>query len=178
MDWFTADTHFGHRNIIRHCGRPFTDELDMDQQLLDNINAAVSPSDTLYHLGDFARYHRAIAAYRSRIRCRNVVLVLGNHDPQTRNGEPKMRFLDMFSRVYVRLRIRPMVGGMKRTLVLSHNAMRTWDNSHRGSWNLFGHSHGQLPGMPRTLDVGVDAHGFRPISLPEVASIIESQEAA
>jgi len=150
----------------------------MDRQLLDNINAAVLPSDTLYHLGDFARYHRAIAAYRSRIRCRNVVLVLGNHDPQTRGGEPKMRFLGMFSRVYVRLRIRPAVGGVKRTLVLSHNAMRTWDNSHRGSWHLFGHSHGQLPVMPRTLDVGVDVHGFRPISLPEVASIIESREVA
>lgn len=176
MDWFTADTHFGHRNIITHCNRPFADECEMDEQLLDNINLLVAPSDTLYHLGDFARYHRTFAAYRDRIRCRNIVLVLGNHDPQTRSGQPKNRFLDMFSRVYLSLQIAPLVGGARQPMVLSHYAMRTWNRSHRGSWNLFGHSHGMLPDNgSKSFDVGVDAHNYRPISMVGVAETMSAR---
>jgi len=185
MDWFTADTHFGHRNIIRRCQRPFADESEMDRCLLDNINAVVAPRDTLYHLGDFAWRPEGIAGYRAQIRCRNVILILGNHDPQTKDGQPKEQLSGIFSRVYVRLRIRPRVSGVRQTVVLQHNALRTWDGSHRGAWNLFGHSHGKLDGSPaskfevyaRTLDVGVDVHDYRPISLPEVAEAIGIQEA-
>ena len=34
--YFTADLHFGHSNIIRHCGRPFCSVEEMDQALLEN----------------------------------------------------------------------------------------------------------------------------------------------
>ena len=47
--------------------------------------------------------------------------------------------------------------------------MRVWDRSHYGSWHLFGHSHGALPGYGLSLDVGVDCTGFKPISLEQVA---------
>lgn len=167
MDWFTADTHFGHANIIRSCGRPFPDAPAMDEALLDAINSAVGPDDTLYHLGDFA--WRRTEEYRARVRCRNVVLVLGNHDPQGRDGQPKDRLLAAFSGVYVALRIR--AGG--RACWLSHCAMRVWPGSHHGSWNLHGHSHGKLPAWTAAMDVGVDCNGYRPISMPEVVGAIE-----
>jgi len=31
MIYFTADHHFGHANIIRHCGREFTSVEEMDK---------------------------------------------------------------------------------------------------------------------------------------------------
>ena len=36
MVFFTADLHFGHANIIRHCARPFASVEDMDAALLAN----------------------------------------------------------------------------------------------------------------------------------------------
>jgi len=51
--WFTADFHFGHNNIIRYCNRPFRSADEMDQTILERLNASVEANDTLYFLGDF-----------------------------------------------------------------------------------------------------------------------------
>ena len=50
--FFTADLHFGHNNIIKHCKRPFQSVDDMDDALIDNWNAVVSNKDTVYICGD------------------------------------------------------------------------------------------------------------------------------
>ncbi len=34
MNFFTADLHFGHANIIKYCKRPFTDVAAMDRALI------------------------------------------------------------------------------------------------------------------------------------------------
>jgi len=172
MEWFTSDTHWGHANIIKHCNRPFTDVTEMDAVLLDNINSVVKTNDTLYHLGDFS-WKKTAARYREKIRCRNVILILGNHDPQTKNGQPLDILHEIFSQVFVVLRIRPLISGSRQPIILSHYAMRTWHGSHRGSWNLHGHSHGTLPGNgSKSLDVGVDQHNYSPINLETVTNLM------
>jgi len=59
--------------------------------------------------------------------------------------------------------------GYAPKIVLCHYAMRTWNRSHKGAWMLFGHSHGELNGDSQSMDVGVDVHGFRPVSIKELA---------
>ena len=39
--WFTADEHYGHENIIRHCNRPFADAAEMERELVRRHNALV-----------------------------------------------------------------------------------------------------------------------------------------
>jgi len=173
--WFTADTHFGHANIIRHCRRPFADVAAMDTAIIDRINQRVATDDTLYHLGDFSFRGGDPAEYRARIRCRRIVLILGNHDPQTLDGRVRPEFANLFHEVHSLLRIKVPVAGKPQLIVLCHYAMRVWDRVHHGSWHLFGHSHGNLPddAGARSWDVGVDRNNFAPLSLDEVASIME-----
>ena len=45
--WLTADTHFGHQNIIRYCQRPFDRVEEMDRVLVQRWNARVGVDDTL-----------------------------------------------------------------------------------------------------------------------------------
>ena len=52
--WFTADTHIGHRNIIKYCQRPFSDVEDMNKTLISNWNKVVGINDYVFHLGDFS----------------------------------------------------------------------------------------------------------------------------
>ncbi|MCX6365194.1 MAG: hypothetical protein NTX57_00570 [Armatimonadetes bacterium] len=60
----------------------------------------------------------------------------------------------------------------KQRIVLCHYAFRVWRNAHHGSWHLYGHSHGSLPGAGRSMDVGVDCHDFSPISYEQVKAAL------
>jgi hypothetical protein len=51
--WFTSDFHLGHFNIIRYCNRPFADTQEMNEVIVERMNASVKPNDVLYFLGDF-----------------------------------------------------------------------------------------------------------------------------
>jgi calcineurin-like phosphoesterase family protein len=175
--FFTADTHLGHANIIKHCRRPFADVEAMDTAIIERINARVGPDDWLYHLGDFSFRGGDPAVYRARIRCRNMVLVLGNHDPCFADGSARPEFASLFKEVHNLLKVTVQLEGRPQIVVLCHYAMRVWDRCHHGTWHLYGHSHGSLPDDPHALswDVGVDANDFSPLSVPQVAEIMSKK---
>ena len=54
MIFFTADEHYGHKNIIRYCERPFDNAKEQDFELMRRHNMVVSEDDVVYHLGDFS----------------------------------------------------------------------------------------------------------------------------
>lgn len=174
--FFTADPHFGHANIIKYCNRPFESAAEMDAAILSRLNAVVREQDTLFLLGDFSmgvRESRALDAargYRDRIVCRDVRFVWGNHDPQGSD-----EFAELFSRADHLADVK--IAGQR--LTLCHYAMRAWNKSHHGSYQLYGHTHGALAEEPGVLnfDVGVDCWNFYPISLDQVCEVMEHKKA-
>ena len=48
MIYFTADTHFGHENVIRFCRRPYATAAEMDEALVENWNSRVKGNDTVF----------------------------------------------------------------------------------------------------------------------------------
>lgn len=173
MLWFTADTHFGHANVIKHSARPYRDTDHMDVALLANINLNVMPHDTLYHLGDFAFRGKGPSHYRPLINCRNVILITGNHDPHDKRSQPHKSLWDLFQDVYTLLKIKvpdPLTG-LNQHIIMCHYAMRVWNSSHHGAWHLHGHSHGTLKPDPHALsmDVGVDPNRYCPVNLDMIA---------
>ena len=148
MLWFTGDTHFGHANIIRHANRPFNTLKEMDLALLDGINKYVKSTDVLYHLGDFAWKPSQYGWYRSRINCKRIFVIKGNHD------RAKLRefVTDLFPEWMLAL-------SEKQFIHLYHYPLISWYKSCHGSIHLHGHCHGMLSHVfpyTRRLDVGVD----------------------
>jgi calcineurin-like phosphoesterase family protein len=163
--YFTADTHFGHANIIKHCNRPFQDPEDMDNSLIERWNCRIKPEDTVYHLGDFSfRNKKNISNYLGKLHG-NIHLILGNHDEISVDCGAKFKSISPIKELYVNL-----PDGKKQFVVLCHYAMRVWNHSHHGAWHLFGHTHGTLKDDPNSLslDVGVDCWNFYPVSIEEL----------
>ena len=172
MIYVTSDTHLGHANIIKHCNRPFSSVEEMNNILIQNINKIVKPSDTLYHLGDFVWWgckEEQISNIRRQINCKNLHLIIGNHDePILEKLQPHFSSISHIKEIKVN----------EQRIIMCHYAMRTWNQSHRGSYHLYGHSHGNLPDDNSILafDAGVDCHNFKPLSINEVFNIMTKKK--
>lgn len=173
MEYFAADHHFGHNNIIRFCKRPVIDMNSMIEMLVAKHNDKVKPEDNVYFIGDlFWRTLGFSAANDLLDRLHgNKHYVLGNHEELI---ESHWALQNKF--VWVKERAFLHYPGIQR-IVLDHYAGRVWRDSHKGSWQLFGHSHGELPYLADKLsmDVGVDCIGYAPISLDEVATLMRAK---
>ncbi len=174
MIYFISDTHFSHHKIIDYCDRPVQNATEMDELMLENINTLVKPTDELYHLGDFGigGWSNMTNILR-RIKCKNLHFIKGNHDKNMDNDNVKA-FFKTFS-YYKELNVN------KQLLCLSHYPMAEWNSCHRGSYMLHGHSHGSLSyegpiKNKKILDVGVDVHNMKPISLDEVHAIMSKRD--
>lgn len=156
--YFCSDHHFGHAAVIGMCDRPFETVEEMDQAMIEQWNAIVRPRDVVWHLGDFA--YRCDPERLRKIWHRlhgQKHLIRGNHDRQATLQLPWVSQQDAGHIT---------VDGQR--IHLSHYAHRVWPGQYRGAIHLFGHSHGRLPGNSTTMDVGVDAVGYLPLTLEHI----------
>ncbi len=163
--FFTSDTHFGHKNIIRYCSRPFTSVEEMNETIIQRWNAKVKSGDYVYHLGDFAFGQRdQILAVRQKLNG-HITIIEGNHDDIGQPGNygfiGKHQLLTM------------KINGIYITMC--HYAMRTWQKSHYDAWHIYGHSHGTLESIGKSWDVGVDNNNFEPLEFEELKKIMDAQ---
>ena len=162
--FFTADTHYGHANILKYQAktRPFKDLNHMHEVLIANWNAVVRPADTVYHLGDIG-FGPAVPLVRKRLNGK-IRLILGNHDKIRLEDAGMFESIDMLKLIDVD----------RQRIVLCHYAMRTWQFQSKGAWQLFGHSHSNLPDDPNILscDVGVDAWNMTPVSMTQLRAVM------
>lgn len=173
--WFTSDTHYGHRNIIKYCNRPFANVDEMNEAMISNWNSVVGVNDHVYHIGDvtFEKDKAKGAAMLSRLRGKKFI-VWGNHDRGMQDVITDAGFTDCGSMHTVHIELE---GAKYQRAVLCHYAMRVWDRSHFGDWNLYGHSHGTLLDDPHSLgcDVGVDAWNFTPVNMDQLQAHMDKK---
>lgn len=176
--YFTADEHFGHRNALLGWGnkvkaRPFGSLEEMTEGLIERHNAKVKSGDLVYHLGDmFWRTFTTDKAIEVMKRLNGQhFYILGNHDEVFDKPGTFDTLQHYFIWIRTREKVKP-VGGPRDGIVLDHFAGRVWHQSHKGAWQLYGHSHGDLPDDwdLLSMDVGVDAPGidYAPVSVEEV----------
>ncbi|MDD5164256.1 MAG: phosphoesterase [Patescibacteria group bacterium] len=170
MIYFTADTHFGHTNIIKYCNRPFKSVDEMNESLIEEWNKVVGEDDTIYHLGDFS--WDDIELVKSILKRLNgkKFFCFGSHDKHM--SQLSGYFKEMKESFLIKTE-------EDQFIFLNHYIHKEWHLSHYGAWHLFGHSHGRMDDYAKEegklLDVGVDSHNFKPWSLDEVKKIMESR---
>lgn len=158
--FFTSDTHFNHFNILKYCNRPFSNLEDMNNTIITNWNNVVSPTDTVYHLGDFIfEKYGGVDSILDRLNG-HIHLIHGNHDRSSLFRHP--RFASSNS-LYKEIKIRDT------PYILFHYPIDSWDKMYYGSIHLHGHIHSNGPATkPNRLDVGVDNSDYTPLSIEDI----------
>lgn len=160
MYHFTADEHYGHRNILRFCSRPFSSVEEMDDEIIRRHNEVVSADDIVVHAGDFTLAKKRQADNYVRRLSGSHIFILGSHDYWLGKQHP------------IQIWEHKIEG---QTIVVCHYAMRTWAASHYNAWQCFGHSHGGLPPIGKQWDVGVDNNDFYPVSFTQLKKIMKGR---
>lgn len=202
--WFTSDTHYWHKNISgglsstwKSGHRNFVDVLDMNYQIIKGINQTVGENDILYHLGDwsFGGIDK-IWNFRKQIICKEIHLILGNHDQHIRADKQIevredtalfselchntpcswnshiVNTRDCFSSVQDMLEVQHG----KHSFFLFHYPCLSWHHAHKDVIMLHGHEHSEFNHLninANRMDVGIDSAKillgeYRPFSIEEV----------
>jgi calcineurin-like phosphoesterase family protein len=188
--FFTSDTHYSHSNICSATTnwkdaedktRAFASLEEMNDTIVNNINNKVGEDDVLFDLGDwsFGGFEN-IEKFRKRIKCKNIHLILGNHDHHIERDKDGIRSLFSSVHHYLDLEVYSSDFGKftKDRFILCHYPIASWDSMNEGVIHLHGHVHlpkHQRIGNGRSLDVGVDGNDLKPISLYEVLDLMKNQ---
>lgn len=180
--FFTSDTHFGHKNILDFCHRPFSCIEEHDEALITNWNSVVGPDDTVFHLGDFG--FGGYPFWKSIVEQLNghIILIIGNHDWKNLTAGARLLFDDCVSQARI------LIG--EQEVYLNHFPYLCFAHQNpekpNHSIQLFGHVHsGPLSEgtdisrlqycFPTQYDVGVDNNNFTPVSWEQVKEKINNQ---
>ena len=176
--WITSDSHFGHKNICRGVtdwrnpdgSIPFAQTRDfrtideMNEAIVYGFNHWIGEDDMIIHGGDwsFGGFEN-IQKFWDRVVCKNIHLVLGNHDAHIKKNRDGIR--DLFLSVSDRLEIHYD----KKLIVVDHYPISSWEDMSKGSIHLHGHSHlsnTDKISFGRRMDIGIDGSPqFRPYDL-------------
>lgn len=136
MNYYISDLHIGCVN--KFDGRTLED----DEKLVKNWNERVHNNDTVYILGDVARFgsnaeNEYSIVHLSRLKGKKV-LICGNHDVK---GLKDNRIAQLFTEICDYKEVTDNFNGINNNIVLSHYPILFWNNQHKGWIHLYGHVH-------------------------------------
>lgn len=169
MIYFTSDLHLNHDKEFIYKDRGFNTIDEMNSTIIRNWNNLVEDSDIVYILGDIMLGTDESIELFNKLKGQKKI-VLGNHDTTHRaklySQAPNTEVLGYASLIKIK----------KQLFYLSHypTIMRD-DPAHfrlkHSAICLFGHIHSTekfYKEYPYIYHVGLDAHNFTPVALPDI----------
>src|SRR5574343_155974 len=160
-NWFVSDLHLGQERILQYDKRPFKSIQEHDLSLLNNINSVVKPNDNLYVLGDTFFYKK-----KNWDLAHNWLLQLKGHKFFIKGNHDYKETVQLYQKHGTYLGEQRMIKIGEDRIVLNHFPMRSWLNSHHGTYHLYGHHHGDIDHKPhgRSMDVWIGTKNYTPLN--------------
>jgi len=171
---FGGDFHFNHSKVIGYCKRPFKDKEEMNETLITSWNMKADPNSIIYINGDlvFCKHNDGFVHYLLSTLKGKIKLIPGDHDRDLikfLRRNPKFRSkIDIMDSVC-------RVKWEKQNIVLWHWCMRVWPKSHYNSWHLYAHSHGSLPSIGKSHDIGIDNNNYQLLWFEEIVELMKNK---
>lgn len=166
--FFTSDYHLGHENIIKYCGRPFSNIDEMNTTIIKNHNERVKPEDIVFMIGDFCfknssggkkgegLLHKA-NYYREQLNG-NIIFIKGNHDKNNSTKTIIERLVIAHGGYRINLVHNPEFANVNYKLNLTGHVHQLWKYKRMRRGETF----------TDCVNVGVDVNNFKPITFEEV----------
>lgn len=187
--WVLSDSHYHHKNICRgttswrnedgsvptHNTRDFNTIEEMNQTIVNNINAVVKPDDTLFMLGDIVfSGSDKVMKFIDQINCKFLHLVFGNHDKHFKRNVDNCLSRFISSQDILEANIEGY------DVVMSHFPIASWNKLGKGSIHLYGHLHSKGEDRfinHRSMDVGMDGNDLKPYHfLRDIVPVMMNKE--
>ena len=166
MNFFISDLHFGHKNVLSLCNRPFSCVEEMDEFMITAWNKAVHKNDCVYILGDMMfRSEKSPEYYLDRLKGEKYLL-RGNHDTDW------MKKVDL-GKYFQSVDWMSTVNTGKGKAMLCHFPLVDFE----AKYMIHGHVHARgeeleywdlLKKNPAILNAGVDINGYKPVLIDEL----------
>lgn len=186
--WISSDLHAFHKNIVRKLSswndgstmRDFDSVDQMNDTIVNNINSVVKEEDLLICLGDwnFGGIQN-LPIFRERIACRNIILVLGNHDG--RHGQEfdpivRGRRSSSYFKMYTQY-LEAIYNDIP--IIMFHYPIASWNHMGKGAIHTFGHIHSvgeaRFFNGGKSMDVGLDGNNMMPYHIDEILSLMKDR---
>jgi len=177
--FFSSDWHNFHEAMAWDVpiwkGRGYSSPEESWQDVINKINARVGEHDTIYYLGDSflnVKDDLDVEDWFAKIKCQNIMYLMGNHEStpyRIYKQQVKEQYgLDDVEVYPLKWKNVTFLGNHqeilvgKKVIVLNHFPISSHHHAGRGSWGLFGHTHGNyeqtLPQYPigKRLDMSWD----------------------
>lgn len=135
-NYYIADLHLGHRDIMKFDKRPFDSIEENDRMIVENWNNTVNIDDDVYILGDISWYNSTKTIEIFKKLNGKLHLVKGNHDTKVLKN-PKLRELFVEIVDYIEITDDEGCG-----IVLCHYPIHCFKNHYYNWIHLYGHVHG------------------------------------
>ena len=175
MKWFTSDWHLGHFATLKFFGRPFELLEEMDDTIIKNIVSVVHPGDEIFFLGDLSWREDSMKKFLNQLPHKvQFHWILGNHDKGWRKYKSRVSSVALMGETKIQ----------GHHVVLCHYPMLTWNRSHYGSWQLFGHHHQNANGaskldkltVGKMFNVNLEFNDYKMYSEDDIVSIMERKK--
>lgn len=197
MIYFTSDSHFWHNNVIKYCNRPYETVEQMNEDMVKKWNNVIKPDDEVYHLGDFSLAFRSVEIYSNRLIGKKYLIpgnhdVLHNYNKKSRIKENRDKWIKSYEQhgwEVLPEQITVDFEGLGSVNLCHHpyaseyelkngDKYAKWRPIDDGKLLLNGHCHekwktSRSPKGTLMINVGVDVHGFYPVSLDKIIEIVK-----
>jgi len=178
--WFTSDLHMSHRQGFLYEPRGFTNEIEMNEAIVERWNKVVKPEDIIWNLGDMAMNDIDNAVkYLKRLNGTQYWLA-GNHDTTNKICTilDTCHNIVMLDEMYATI-----IKECGMSIYMSHYPTLTanYDDKKfsRHVIALHGHTHQQTNFLqldnPFLYHVGMDSHNCTPVHIDEILADVRNR---
>lgn len=169
MIYLTSDFHFCHDKDFIYKERGFDSVEEMNSKIVENYNNIIKDDDIVYIVGDCMLNNDEEGIKLLKQLKGHKYLAIGNHDTDKRIK--LYRENNIFEDIQMGYRIKYK----SKTFIISHYPTMVDNTTKDNVFNLFGHTHQNNEYFYNRhlnmINIGVDKHKLKPISLDNVINI-------